>query len=101
MPVTVDILDKEYVISCPPSEKDALLESARLLSDRMRAVRDGGKVLGSERVAVITALNIIHELERERRDQHSRTSELADGIERLEEKVRLAVGRRAAGETVD
>jgi len=41
VPVSVEILDKEYVISCPPGDKDALLESARLLSSRMRSVRDG------------------------------------------------------------
>ena len=60
-PVSVEILDKEYLVSCTEEEKASLLESARLLNERMRQVRDSGKVLGVERMAVITALNVIHE----------------------------------------
>ena len=45
IPVTVEILDKEYIVSCLEDERDALLESARLLNDRLRQVRDAGKVL--------------------------------------------------------
>ncbi len=60
--VTVRLLEKEYVIACPPSERAALLDSAELLNAKMREVRDSGKIIGLDRIAVIAALNLTHEL---------------------------------------
>ncbi len=62
VPVTVRIMDKEYKISCPEGEHESLLASAKHVSENMRKVREGGKALGAERVAVMAALNITHEL---------------------------------------
>ena len=61
-PINVSILDKDYKVACPPGEQTALLESAKYLDSRMREVRDSGKILGSERIAVITALNLANDL---------------------------------------
>ena len=94
VPVNVEILDKEYVVSCPEEERDALLASAKQLNDRMRQVRDSGKVLGTERMAVITALNIMHELNQQAREQEDSGRILGDEIRRLTEKARLAAPRR-------
>lgn len=101
VPVTIQILDKEYMVSCPPNEKDALMDSARLLNARMQKVRDSGKVLGTERMAVITALNVIHEFARQQITREQLIESLEDDLHRLEEKVRTAVPRRAAPQTVD
>lgn len=60
--LNIYILDKEYRVSCPPEEQQSLRESAEYLDKRMRDIRGGGKILGSERIAVIAALNITHEL---------------------------------------
>lgn len=60
--VTVHILDKEYCIVCPPEERSNLENAARHLDGRMREIRSLGKVIGAERVAVMAALNITHEL---------------------------------------
>lgn len=60
--VTVHILDKEYCIVCPPEERRNLENAARHLDNRMREIRSHGKVIGAERVAVMAALNITHEL---------------------------------------
>ena len=60
--VNVHILDKDYCISCPPSERERLEESARYLHRKMREIRSTGKVIGTERIAVMAALNIAHEL---------------------------------------
>ena len=57
----VHILDKEYLIACPPEEQQALQQSAQHLDNQMRAIRSSGKVHGLERIAVIAALNITHE----------------------------------------
>jgi len=61
-PVTIRILDKEYRIACPEEEREALLESARYLHGKMKQVRDTGKVIGSDRISLMAALNIAHEL---------------------------------------
>ncbi|QFY42277.1 cell division protein ZapA [Candidatus Methylospira mobilis] len=61
-PIKVSLLGKEYPISCPRDEEHDLLLAARYLDERMRAIRDNGRVIGTERVAVMAALNIAHEL---------------------------------------
>ncbi len=58
----VRLLDKEYAVACPPEEREALLNSARLLDSKMREIRDSGKIIGTERIAVMAALNLAHEL---------------------------------------
>lgn len=58
----VFILDKSYRINCPESEQESLRASAQYLDRKMREIRSSGKVLGLERIAVIAALNISHEL---------------------------------------
>ncbi|MCL4105969.1 UNVERIFIED_CONTAM: hypothetical protein GTU68_058275 [Idotea baltica] len=60
--VTVKILDKEYQVACPEEQQTELIVSARYLDKQMRAIRDSGKVIGLERIAVMAALNISHEL---------------------------------------
>ena len=60
--VSVRILEKEYVIACPYEERSALLDSAEFLNARMREVRDSGKVVGLDRIAVMVALNLANEL---------------------------------------
>ncbi len=91
--VSIRVLDKEYMIACPPEEKEALLESARRLNERMRQVRDSGKVLGTERMAVVTALNVIHESVQEQRRQRAAMARIDAEIRRLEDKVSRAVGQ--------
>lgn len=67
----VRLLDKDYAVACPPEERDALLDSARLLDSKMREIRDSGKIIGTERIAVMAALNLAHELLLHRDQQNS------------------------------
>ncbi|GAB3376697.1 cell division protein ZapA [Spongiibacter taiwanensis] len=60
--VVVKILDKEYQVACPPEEQAPLLQAAQYLDRQMRQIRTSGKVIGLERIAVMAALNISHEL---------------------------------------
>ena len=60
--VTVQILDKEYSIICPPEERSNLISAARYLDGKMREIRSSGKVIGADRIAVMAALNITHDL---------------------------------------
>ncbi|RXM00278.1 cell division protein ZapA, partial [Citrobacter sp. AAK_AS5] len=64
--VNIRILEREYQVACPPDERAALLDSAELLNARMREIRDGGRVVGLERIAVMAALNIANDLIRSR-----------------------------------
>ena len=60
--VTVSILDKDYQVACPPEQEAELTVSASYLDKQMRSIRETGKVIGLERIAVMAALNISHEL---------------------------------------
>lgn len=60
--VTVHILDKDYCIACPAEERANLESAARYLDGKMREIRSGGKVIGADRIAVMAALNITHDL---------------------------------------
>jgi cell division protein ZapA len=60
--VTIKILEKEYQVSCPAEERAALLASGELLNQKMREIRDSGKVVGLDRIAVMAALNMAHEM---------------------------------------
>jgi cell division protein ZapA len=95
--ITIDILDKQYSVSCPPEEKQDLLESARILNDRLKEVRGGGKVLGTERMAVMTALNVIHENALLQKAQ----AQVDGTLERLRSKIGGAISRREEVEAID
>ncbi|TFG87908.1 MAG: cell division protein ZapA [Chromatiales bacterium] len=82
--VNIKILEKEYQISCPAAERGALLDSAELLNTKMREIRDTGKVIGLDRIAVMAALNMANDLLR----SHSR----GEGLEG-DAKVRLQAMR--------
>jgi cell division protein ZapA len=60
--VSVRILEKEYQVSCPANERTDLLDSAEVLNAKMREIRDSGKVVGLDRIAVMAALNMANEL---------------------------------------
>lgn len=60
--VEVTILDKDYLVACPPDQQDALRRAARHLDEKMRDIRNSGKVFGTERIAVMAALNITYAL---------------------------------------
>jgi cell division protein ZapA len=74
--VSVRILDKEYQVACPASERTNLLDSAEILNAKMREIRDGGRVVGLDRIAVMAALNMANDLIR----ANARDQDLEGGI---------------------
>jgi len=60
--VSIRILDKEYQVACPVSERTDLLDSAEILNAKMREIRDSGRVVGLDRIAVMAALNMANDL---------------------------------------
>ena len=86
-PISVSILDKDYKIACPVGEQPALLASAEYLDSKMREVRDTGNIMESERVAVITALNITNDLLNSSQIDKDLTQELSPRLKNLESKI--------------
>ncbi len=90
--VTIRLLDKDYQVACPAEERMALLESARYLDEKMREIRDSRKMIGSERVAVMAALNIAHEL-LQCREGHGESAGMDNKLRQLQNKVEAAITR--------
>ena len=88
------ILDKEYRISCPPEEREGLLAAAGELNERMRDMRGGAKVLGAERMAVMAALNVIHERAQATSEQGGILDAAQKTVDSLESKLDAVIGRR-------
>jgi len=89
--VSVRLLDREYQVACPAEERSDLLDSAEYLDTKMREVRDGGKVVGLDRIAVISALTLANELIKLRRNGSVVDSDLGSKIRTLRERVESAL----------
>lgn len=83
---TVKILDKEYQVACPEEQEAQLITSAKYLDKQMRKIRDSGKVIGLERIAVMAALNISFELLHASRETDAAQSE-GDSYKNLNRKL--------------
>jgi len=91
--VSVRIMEREYVVACPYDERSALLDAAEFLTSRMREIRDSGKVVGLDRIAVMAALNLAHEFLRIR-DRESRVdSGVGVRVRALRERVEGVLGK--------
>ncbi|MFC3550805.1 cell division protein ZapA [Lysobacter cavernae] len=76
-PVSIRLLDREYTVGCEPDERDSLLAAARLLDNKMREIRGNNRMAALDRVAVLAALNLAHELQLLRSESEGRDRELA------------------------
>ncbi|MGB2130013.1 MAG: cell division protein ZapA [Marinobacterium sp.] len=82
--VTVKLLDKEYTISCPDGAEAELLASADYLNQKMLEIRRSGKIIGLERIAVMAALNMSHELIR---NHDAQRQNIETNLRRLGQKI--------------
>lgn len=90
--VSIRILDKEYQIACPVDERTDLLDSAEILNARMREIRDSGRIVGLDRIAVMAALNmandLLHAQERDRKVE----GDLSQRLRLISDRVESALG---------
>ena len=95
-PVVVHILEKEYRIACGEDERDSLLAAAQYLNGKMKEIRDTGKVVGVDRIAVMAALNIAHEFLNVSSHKEQYKSSISTRIRALQDKIEhaLAQGRQ-------
>ena len=89
--VSVRIMEKEYVVACPYDDRSALLDAAEFLNARMREIRDSGKVVGLDRIAVMAALNLAHEFLKGRDRESKLDSGIGHRVRALRERVEGAL----------
>jgi cell division protein ZapA len=89
--VGVRILEKEYQVACPVEERADLLDSAEYLNAKMRDIREGGQVIGLDRIAVMAALNIANELLKLRQQGSTLESDVGVRLRHLRERVETAL----------
>jgi cell division protein ZapA len=58
----INVMGREFRVACPEDEQKGLLEAVDYLNKKMSEIRDNGKIIGLERIAIMAALNIAHEL---------------------------------------
>ena len=89
--VQVKILDKEYQVNCPPADQEALLKSAKYLDENMRKIKERGNIHGAEKIAVMAALNITHDMLKKNRAINEARHTTAEHVKDIEDKINLAL----------
>jgi cell division protein ZapA len=91
--VSVRILEKEYQVACLPEERSELLDSAEFLNNKMREIRDGGNIVGLDRIAVMAALNLSHELLKIRNRGDAAQGDVGRKVRQMRERVETALAK--------
>ena len=90
--VSVRILDKEYQVACPAEERTDLLDSAEILNDKMREIRDSGRVVGLDRIAVMAALNMANDLLHAKARDRLLEGDVSDRLKIISDRVESVLG---------
>jgi cell division protein ZapA len=90
--VSVRILDKEYQVACPASERTDLLDSAEALNEKMREIRDSGRIVGLDRIAVMAALNMANELLHAQERDKLLDGDASNRLKLISDRVESALG---------
>jgi cell division protein ZapA len=86
-PVSLIIMGKEYKIACDPEEQDDLIHSAQQLDVQLRKMRDSGKITGPDRIAVMAALNLAHELQIMKNQNAILNQRLSECLTKMSHKI--------------
>ena len=90
--VSVRILDKEYQVACPASERTDLLDSAEVLNAKMLEIRDSGRVVGLDRIAVMGALNMANDLLHAQARDRLLEGDLSERLKTISDRVDSILG---------
>ncbi len=90
-PVSVRILDKEYLIACTAEERADLQRAAGLLNTRLRETRESGKPLGTERLLMMTALNMANDLAKLQARDERMSADFGSRVKTMRERVERAL----------
>lgn len=86
-PVSVNILGKEYQVACPDEDKESLIKSAKLLHENMGKIRAGGKIVGLDRIAVMAALNLAHDLITLQNQEGNGSKDIDKSVSQMTDKI--------------
>lgn len=89
--VNISIMGKDYMVACEEEEKQDLIRSAEYLDRKMCEIRDSGKIIGTDRIAVMAALNIAHDLLNQGNGKDTSQSAMQDRIMSLSNKIEDAL----------
>ena len=87
----ITLLEKSYTIACPRDEVHELLDSASLLNQKMGEIREHDRVMSIEKVAVMAALNLAHELIKVQSEEQSVSSDVSERLLKLSERLSLEI----------
>ncbi len=90
--VSVRILDKEYQVACPADERTDLLDSAEVLNAKMREIRDSGRIVGVDRIAVMAALNMANDLLHAQARDRSLDGDVSSRLKVISDRVESVLG---------
>ena len=90
--VSVRILDKEYQVACPASERPDLLDSAEVLNERMREIQDSGRIVGLDRIAVMAALNMANDLLHAQARDKALEGDVSERLKLISDRVESVLG---------
>ena len=90
--VSIRILDKEYQVACAASERTDLLDSAEVLNAKMREIRDSGRIVGLDRIAVMAALNMANDLLHAKERDKLLEGDLSDRLKDMSDRLESALG---------
>ncbi|MBB1486864.1 cell division protein ZapA [Oceanospirillum sediminis] len=85
--IEVRILERSYMVGCPEEKQEELIKSAKYLDRKMREIRESGKVIGTERIAIMAALNITYEM----LNQNTSDEASSDQLKRINQKLSSAI----------
>ena len=89
--VSVRILEKEYQVACPAEDRDDLLRSAEMLNRKMREIRDSGRIVGLDRIAVMAALNMANDLLHAKARDQELEGGISDRLKSISDRVDSAL----------
>jgi cell division protein ZapA len=97
---TIEILGKSYPIRCPETELESLQQAAKFLNAKMSEIQDSGKAINIERIAIMAALNITHQLLQQDKQKDTLMSKINTKISSLQDKLETAINKQLQAELI-
>lgn len=89
--ISIEIMDKQYHVKCPPEEISALQQSALYLNDKMRKIHNNGILRSSENIAIMSALNVAYEFLQLQQQQEQYIDNMSQRLQLLQGKIEEAL----------
>jgi cell division protein ZapA len=90
-PVSIHILGKEYLIACPPEEREDLQRAATLLNTRLQEIRESARSMASDRLMMMAALNMANDLAKLQAREERASAEFGSRVKQMRERVERAL----------